>query len=206
MTVRQSTVLQKNADGYEQIVYAEVLIPDVVNTWGDIYTRDAIREFAYEFMIAGLNTKIINDIEHDRVDITGKMYVIESFVARDGDTQFIPGSWVIGVKINDADIWAKIMNHELNGFSFEAMVGAIPVYVENLRSRIITGITAPDPIDGHTHTFAVIVDARNRPISGATGDTDGHSHQITDHTITDAAAGHKHRFDVLNQNGENSNV
>lgn len=195
----KSKVIQKDADGWERIFFAEVLIPNTPNTWGDIYTEDAIREFAYEFAIKGLNSGVINDIDHDNIDVTGKLYVIESFIARPGDPDFIVGSWVVGMKVFDDAIWTKIVNNELNGFSYEAICGMRPINVENLQPRLRTGITAPDPIDGHTHVYTVVVDARNQPISGATGETDGHTHEIISHTVTGVTKGHSHRFDVLTQ-------
>jgi hypothetical protein len=194
-------IIARNAEGFEQIVMAEVLIPNTPNTYGDIMTEAAIREAAYAFMIAGLNSKIILDIEHDNVDITGDAYIIESFIAREGDPDFIKGSWVIAVKIESADIWQRVVAGDLNGFSFEALAMMTPVTIENLRPRIVTGITAPDLIDGHTHAYAVTLDALNRPLYGSTSMTDGHEHTISRHTITDAANGHTHRFDVLT-NGE----
>lgn len=190
-------IIARNAEGFEQIVMAEVLIPDTPNTYGDIMTEAAIREAAYAFMVAGLNSKIILDVEHDNVDITGDAYIVESFIAREGDPKFIKGSWVIAVKIEDDDLWARVVAGDLNGFSFEALAYMTPVTIENLRPRIVTGITAPDLIDGHTHVYAVTLDPLNRPLYGCTGMTDGHEHTISRHTITDEADGHTHRFDVL---------
>lgn len=192
--------IKRSSSGFEQVVMGEVLIPDTPNTYGDIYTEEAIREFAKQFMIAGLNTNIILDIEHDNADVTGDAYIIESFIAREGDPDFIKGSWVIAVWIKDPVLWGMVLNNELNGFSYEALCGMLPVQIENLRSRIITGTTAPDLLDGHTHTYAVVVDALNRPVSGSTGETDGHSHQILTHTTTEETNGHKHRFDVIIDN------
>jgi hypothetical protein len=198
-----ATKFVRRADqGWEQIVMGEVLIPDTPNVYGDIYTKGSIRQFATEFMKTGLNSEVILDIAHDNVDITGQAYVVESFIARDGDQDFIPGSWVIAVWIVDPTIWQMVLDGKINGFSYEALVGMQPVMIENLQSGIVTGITAPDPLDGHTHTYAVVVNQLNVPISGETGVTDGHSHTISYHTKTDKTNGHTHRFDVINQ-GEN---
>ncbi len=198
-------VITRNEAGFEQVVMGEVLIPDTPNSFGDIYTRDAIKEFAYAYMKAGLNTNIIIDIEHDNNDVTGQVYVVESFIARANDPDFIEGSWVIAMHIVDADIFALVVAGKLNGFSYEALVGMQPVQIENLRNRIITGTTSPDLLDGHTHTYAVVVDALNKPISGSTGDTNGHTHAITSHTVTGYTDGHNHRFDVIDDtDGENN--
>ncbi len=195
------TITTETAGDYDRIVMAEMLIPDTPNTYGDIFTRDAIRGIAHQFAITGLNGEVGNDIEHDNVDVTGKVFVVESFIAREGDPNFIEGSWVIAMWINDDEIWDKVLNNELNGFSFEAVVGMTPITIENLRPRTIAGITAPDLIDGHTHTYLVQLDALNKPIQGTTGETDGHWHNISSHTTTDDTNGHKHRFNVI-QSGE----
>ncbi len=77
------------AKEWEQIVFAEVLIPDTPNTYGDVYTRQAIKEFAYEFARLGYGI----DVQHNQNDITGTgAYVAESFIVREGDKDFIEGS------------------------------------------------------------------------------------------------------------------
>ena len=50
---------------WDQIVMGEVLIPDQPNSYGDIYTREAIKEFAYQFAIQGYGI----DINHDNVEV-----------------------------------------------------------------------------------------------------------------------------------------
>jgi len=202
-TSRERQFIRRSEPGFEQIVMGEVLIPDTPNTEGDIYTRENIRDFAYAFAAMGLNSGVGNDVEHDNVDRTGDVYVIESFIARENDPDFIEGSWVVAMKITDPDLWQQVLDGEINGFSYEALAELIPVKIENLRSRVITGITSPDPIDGHTHSYAVVVDALNKPVKAAvTGETDGHTHLITTHTITGTTNGHTHRFDVIDD-GEN---
>jgi hypothetical protein len=68
----------------------------------------------------------------------------------------------------------------------------------------------PDPIDGHTHTFVVVLNALNQPIAGSTGVTNNHDHTITTHTITDDAANgllgdiHNHRYQVIIPDEEDS--
>lgn len=188
---------------YEQYVMCEVLIPDTPNCYGDIYTRAAIQEFAFEFARQGYGI----DIDHDETDVTGqKLVVVESFIAREGDAEFIEGSWVVGMKVLDDETWAKILNHELNGFSFLADCYIRPVGVQNLKNRQVSGVTAPDPNDGHTHPYLVILDPLNNVVSGATGVTDGHSHRITTHTTTAPytnifQVSHSHRYQVIIQEG-----
>jgi hypothetical protein len=178
---------------WEQIVFAEVLVPGVVNNWGDIYTAQAIRDFAYAYASRGYGI----DTEHNNDNILGGgAYIAESFIAREGDPDFIPGSWVVGMKILDADVWAKVLTGEINGFSIEATVMMQPVKAELQESSTVVGSTEPDPTDGHTHTYLLFLDAYGNPLEGSTGDTNGHSHRITTHTITEVSEGHNHRFQV----------
>ena len=182
---------------WEQVAFAEVLVPDVVNSYGDIYTREAVVEFAYEFARQGYGL----DVDHDNVNVDGtKYYVVESFIARDGDPDFIDGSWVVGVKILDADLWSQILDGQINGFSFEAEVGMQPVTFLASDQRVIVGTTEPNPLDGHTHVYTLVLDAMNRPFEGGTSVTDGHSHRIVTHTVTEVSDGHNHRYQVIVSN------
>ena len=179
---------------YEQVVMAELLIPDTPNCYGDITTRDMIKEFAYQFAIQGYGI----DVNHNQVDLMGgKLAIVESFIARVGDPDFIEGSWVIAMKVMDRALWQKVLDGELNGFSYEALVQMTPVSITNLRDRQVSGFTDQDPDDGHDHSFVVLLDPLNQPLSGGTGITEGHSHTISTHTFTDYADGHRHRYQVL---------
>ena len=192
--------LLKRDDGeYEQVVMCELLIPDLPNSWGDIYTKQAIKEFVYEFSRQGFGL----DIDHDEVDVQGEeLLLVESFLARAGDPDFIEGSWVVAIKVLDDAVWQRVLDGTLNGFSFMADCFMTPILIQNLRNRQISGETEPDLADGHTHTYLVLLDAMNRPISGGTGVTLGHSHRIVSHTVTEKSSGpgvaeHKHRFQVI---------
>lgn len=188
---------------YERVVMAEVLIPDTPNSYGDIYSREAIKEFAYLYAKMGYGI----DVEHDNQDVQKLgVYVVEWFLARDGDPLFIPGSWVVAMKVEDDILWQKILNNEINGYSYQADVTMFPVELQNLRNRMVTGVTSPDPVDGHQHEYVVILNPLNRPISGGTSTVKGHCHKIVSHTYTEAGSAllgtpHKHRYQVI-VNGE----
>ena len=194
-------IIQRRDGTYEQIVMGEVLIPDTPNSYGDIYTREAIKEFCYEFARQGYGI----DINHDNTDVKGShAYVVESFIVRAGDQDFIEGAWVVGMKIPDADTWQRVLSGDIAGYSFEALCDMQPVLFQNLKNRQIEGFTEPDPVDGHVHPYLVILDIFNRVISGGTGESDGHSHTISSHTVTDDAFAsngdvHAHRFQVIIQ-------
>lgn len=184
---------------WEQVVMAEVLIPNIPNVYGDLYTAQAIRDFAYAFAMAGYGI----DVEHDQNDVNGvDAATVESFIVRPGDPDFIEGSWVVAMKILNPDLWADILSGEINGYSFEAICAMTPIMIQNLRNRQVSGVTEEDPEDGHTHTFLVLLDPLNRPITGGTGVTDDHFHTITTHSITDVADDHVHRYQVINDDEE----
>lgn len=200
------TIIQRTDGGFEQYVMAELLIPDTPNVYGDITTRDAIREAAFEFARQGYQL----DVNHDQIDRKG-LVVVESFIARAGDPDFIEGAWVIGMRILDNDLWQQVLDGELNGFSYEAEVSMLEITIENLTNRQVSGVTEPDPLDGHTHDYLVILDPLNRPISGGTGVTNGHSHRIVSHTITERASSfggsdHLHRYQVIVDTGESNGL
>lgn len=193
-------LLQRSNGDYERVVMSELLVPDVPNTYGDIYTREAIKDFAYRYAMSDY----VIDIDHDQENVRDKkLSVVEYFIARPGDPDFIEGSLVIGMKVHDDEVWERIVSGELNGYSFEAEAFITEVAIQNLRERQIVGVTEPDLNDGHTHEYLVILNALNHPVSGGTGVTDGHSHKITRHTVTNKAisvfgAGeHSHRYQVI---------
>lgn len=193
-------LIKRGDDEYERVVMCELLSPDVPNCYGDIYTREAIKDFVYAYAEHGFGL----DIDHDLIDVNGeKLLLVESFIARPGDPDFAEGSWVIAMKVLDDETWQMVLDGKLNGFSYQADCFMTDVVIQNLRNRQVTGTTQPDLTDGHTHTYLVLLNALNQPISGGTGVTDGHSHRISIHTVTSVAislfgAGeHNHRYQVL---------
>ncbi len=183
----------RDEKGYERIVFAEVLIPDSLNVYGDFHTRRSVQEFAYGFMMNGFGI----DVEHDNNDVSSSVYVIESFIAREGDRDFIPGSWVVGLHIANDEVWQKVVNGELNGFSYEALVRGLKVYLTAPDERIKYGLTQPDLVDGHVHQFYVVLDDNDRPVLGGTLVTNGHSHTISSHTFTDSSFSHLHLYSYV---------
>lgn len=185
--------VRQDSTEWEQIAAAEVLVPGVPNVFGDLWSEEAIRRAAYMFMERGFGI----DVNHDNQDVSYDVKVVESFIARENDPDFIKGSWVVFVHILDGDLWQMVLDGKINGFSYEALVGFDPAYLEVEDSTEKIGITEPSVEDGHTHDFYVVVDSNNRPLSGGTGNTNGHSHTITTHTVTDEAEGHVHRYQLV---------
>jgi len=182
----------KKADDELQIVWSEVYAPGVPDSQGDFMSRESIREMAYEFMRKGLVTKI--DLNHTQQE--SGCYVVESFIARDDDPIFIPGSWVLGVKVPDPEIWRMVKSGELNGFSFDGVGIRRETEIELYIPETIEGET--DEVDGHRHRFFVKYDEEGRFLGGYTSPgPDGHVHKILRGTITEEENGHAHRFSFV---------
>jgi len=182
-------------NGYERIVLAEVLTPDTVNVYGDFHTKNSVKQFAYSFAMTGYGM----DVEHDNIDRSNSLVVVESFIARPGDPDFTLGSWVVGVHIRDNDIWNDILEGSIVGYSYEAMVNFLQVIVEMPEEKVVSGITEPDLYDGHIHKYVVILDDDRRVISGSTDEVNNHAHPITMNTYTDTVQSHKHIYNVLSE-------
>jgi len=105
----------KKFDPAQQQVYAEVYLPMVADSQGDFMTAEGIEGIAHNFMGSGKVRAI--DTEHDGVP--NGSFVIESFIAKTEDKTFIPGSWVLGLKVPDPNLWTMIESGELKGLSME---------------------------------------------------------------------------------------
>lgn len=181
-----------------QIVYAEVYSPYVPDAHGEFMTDVEIMKMAHKFLSSGLVSKV--DTNHDN-KVNGS-YVVESFIAREDDNIFIPGSWVVGVHIPSDELWAKVKSGEINGFSMEAMVHTREAYMEMEIPEVITGTTDPDAT-GHIHEFEVYLDDMGRIKNGRTNIVNGHFHNIFTATVTGPANGkdgeHTHRFSIVEE-------
>lgn len=102
----------------KRLVYAEVYLPDVEDAHGHQMTRAEIEKMAHGFMKAQRTNMI--DVQHDNQTDYG-CYMVESFIARDSDPDYVPGSWVACVKVENDEIWKAIKSGELTGFSFEGL-------------------------------------------------------------------------------------
>lgn len=182
----------KKCDEEQQLVYGEVYAPTVPDSQGDFMSRDEIQRMAHEFMRKGLVTKI--DVQHTREE--SGCYVVESFIARDDDNVFIPGSWVLGVKVPDPLVWSLVKSGELNGFSLDGMGVRVDTVLEINVPDTITGET--EESGGHRHKFFVKYDSDGKFLGGWTDEgPDGFRHEILRGTLTETANGHAHRFSFV---------
>lgn len=190
-------LLKKTADDPElRIVWAEVFAPDRPDAAGDFMTPETIREMAYEFM----RKQELGNVDqmHDNKTTEG-VQIIESFIVRKGDPDFIEGAWVVAVHVDDDETWEKVKKGELNGFSLEALAMTEELEVEIEIPPVVTGKTSKS--EDHEHTFFVTYDDQGEFKGGQTDKAaDGHFHVIRAGTVTDGAKTsvakdeHTHRF------------
>ncbi|NOQ30235.1 MAG: hypothetical protein GQ570_03835 [Helicobacteraceae bacterium] len=180
-------------DNEKQIVYGEIYAPGVPDAHGDFMTEDTIIDMAHNFLANNRVEKI--DVNHDHNQISA--VVVESFIARKNDPDFIEGSWVTGVKVNDQDTWNKIKKGELNGFSLDGKALGSMKEIEIEIPESVEGRTTKSEEDNHEHTFTVKFDEEGNFMGGGTDEVNGHSHKITKGTVTESVEGHNHRFSFV---------
>jgi len=189
-TVSRELIFKRH-DTEKHLAFGEVYVPNDIDTHGDFMTVEGIEELAHKFMLKLLNEKI--DVMHDNK--TGRAAVVESFVTRDGDPDFAPGSWVLGVKVFDEGLWEQIKNGEMTGFSFEAMVRKVPAKVRVEHDGHAEGRTST--VNDHAHTFKVDLDEKGSVRDGFTSrHTDDHRHRIVENGRTQDVDRHRHTFSL----------
>ena len=186
------SVIFKLAVEEEHLVFAEVYVPNVPDTDGEFMTTESVKSMAYQFM-RDFNLKNI-DVQHDNVLVDGAC-VVESFIARESDPEFIVGSWVVGVHVPDETTWQQIKRGELNGFSLEALVSRHPTQLTLEVPPVIRGTT--NEVNGHSHEFFVTYDVVGNFVGGTTSHVDGHHHNIARGTLTEDSMLHHHTFSFV---------
>lgn len=177
----------------QHLVYGEVYAPDRPDAQGEFMTREHIEKAAHEFIRSGKMGQI--DVMHGN-KVIKSCSVVESFVARDDDKIFIPGSWVVGVHIPDEGLWSQVKKGEINGFSMEAFVSRHEQELEVEIPPVVSGLTSKS--EEHQHRFFVSYDEKGVFKGGVTDNVESHSHSISagTHTQYDRVdgMGHTHRF------------
>lgn len=183
------TFSKKGLNTEEQIVYGEVYAPGILDAHGDVMPAKDIKKMAHDFMQLSYAQNAI-DTNHDQQ--SNGAYPVESFIAREGDPDYTPGAWVLGVKIADSQLWEMVKKGDLNGYSFQARVYKRPKYVEiEVESD---NFLRTEEAAGHTHFAYIELDENGRVLGGMTSLDYGHKHNITAGTATEKADGHAHRI------------
>lgn len=172
-----------------RLIYAEVYAPNRPDVHGEFMRSDTIMKAAHHFVKEGRMSNI--DQNHDNQLLEG-VTVVESFVARKGDPDFLEGAWVVGIHVDNDVVWKAIKSGEINGLSLEAYVKKEDRDVTIDIPNLITGTTSKQ--EDHEHVFYVTYDENGQFLGGRTNVVKGHSHEIAAGTVTEVASDHRHRF------------
>lgn len=112
----KATLRVAKAGGDEQYVLGIVLEPGVVDAQDDTYSADEVRKASERFMeqhrnMGLMHKKIVND----------KVQILENYLApvdmQIGDTLVKKGTWLMGVRVKDPELWAGVKDGTYTGFS-----------------------------------------------------------------------------------------
>jgi len=185
----------EKTDKLNKIVKGIVYTAGDIDTDGETMTPDTVQKACWEFLALRKEKNI--DIQHDWQE--SGCYVVESYMTEKGDPNFAENSWIMAVKCTD-EIFEKVENGELNGFSFG---GYSQKYAQKVLMEVakqIMGKTAEnmnkDVIPPHSHNFIIWYNNKGQIEKGSTDSVEGHTHTITLGTSTDTTLGHSHRVDI----------
>lgn len=117
------------ASDEEQTVSGVVLQPEVVDGQGDIISAAVIKEAAYAFLM-NFNKSTKLGLQHSTFP-KGKLALVESYVAPNGIVlgakTVKQGSWIMTVKVLDGEVWKKVKDGKITGFSIGGRAKVVPV-------------------------------------------------------------------------------
>lgn len=109
----------------ERYVLGVVLVPETKDSQGDIYSHEEVRSAAHAYMEnAGALGK-----QHSEI-VTGKLRILETYIApsdfeADGET-VAKGTWLMGIRVVDDDLWSGIKKGDFTGFSIGGFASRNP--------------------------------------------------------------------------------
>ena len=199
MDAERHRVKIKKVDDALQIVYAEVYAPNLPDSQGDFMVAEEIRKGAHKFLADGLVKNVDRQHNNER---TGSA-IVESFIARPGDPDFILDSWVVGVHIPDPALWQAVKDGQINAFSFEGFVHSRAKVLEIEVPDEIRSVTKVSGETPHDHKFVVRFNDNGEFVGGEAlpGEGDAnHPHVIRSASVTEEGGvfdQHTHRYSFL---------
>jgi hypothetical protein len=116
VTEKSNKVARLLKTAEERYVLGVVLVPEQKDSQGDIYSHAEVRKAAHEYMenAGGLGR------QHSEL-VNGKLRILETYVAPadfevEGE-KVTQGTWLLGIRAVDDDLWADIKKGSFTGFS-----------------------------------------------------------------------------------------
>ncbi len=145
--VKFNKVKMTEVNNERMMVFGPALIPDQLiyrvdeETGREFYARfrAPIIEKAAHHILKKSN-HIGTNIDHDPQKKVEGAYIVESWIKWSADNDKsnwmgfdLPvGTWFIGMKIEDPEVWEKVKNKEVNGFSIEGMFRMVTSQLVNV--------------------------------------------------------------------------
>ena len=196
----------RKIDEEQRIVWGEIYVPDLPDTQDEFMSASDIEKRAHKFLMEGKSVGCV-DVMHDN-EVRESCFIVESWISR-GDPTYINGSWVVGMKILDDELWEKVKTGEFNGFSMQATVLMTDEIVTLDLPPEVTGLTQIQADgDNHRHEYIVRFDDEGNFQGGSTDVVNGHKHLISRRSVTDLAVNPAvqpvanpsfHRYTLLDQ-------
>lgn len=121
------------ADGHKQVVYGVVLAPNEIDSQGDYMEATEIEFSAHHFMQTSRTVGANHEEMIEAVPVESYIAPQElTFNGQNGPQKVPKGAWVMAVKINDADHWAKVLSGQYTGFS----IGGVGLLEERARDTL----------------------------------------------------------------------
>lgn len=129
----QTPIEIQMADEERHILYGAALIPNkpIYRNNGETefyieFSKESIEKMSYEFLKEYRQHSMTLDHSTDADEV----YVVESWLVEDSykdksnalGMQLPVGSWCVGTKVNNIEVWERVKKGELNGFSIEASI------------------------------------------------------------------------------------
>ena len=176
-----------------RIVYGCALRADF-----DIYRQYGNEEFYVTFSkdaVRRLMTKFMKNFSQknwtkDHMEFAEGLTVVESWLVEDvnndkanklGLTNFSEGSWMIGVKVDDDEIWKSIKEGRWHGFSVEAFCDLEEITKEIKNKKIENKMAVKK------NNFEEMIDKIKAIISDAVENADGQDTQVQQDVVDEAA-------------------
>jgi len=117
--LRVNTVcdVAKNVDLDEHLFTAVVLRPEVVDSHGDIYSAEVVKQACHDYVAYCMHTNLQHSYDLEKSD----MMIVESYIApadlKLGEGDVLKGDWIMTAKINNEDLWKACKEGTFTGFS-----------------------------------------------------------------------------------------
>lgn len=109
-------IVKAERRGDERFVLGIVLEPETVDSQGDIYSAEEVRNTAHKFMAEYQQIGFMH-----QASLAGRVKILESYIApaafKLGEQTVKAGTWLLAVRVLDSALWKAIKRGEFTGFS-----------------------------------------------------------------------------------------